>query len=85
MLQALSLLVARYGALASRSSIVRESVAKSVSDATSVRVAPSEVTVRDGEVRISVSGARRAALFMAKERAAAAAAAALGKEGVDLR
>jgi hypothetical protein len=83
--QAISLLVARYGALASRSSVVRESVAKAVTEATSVRVAPSEVSVGEGEVRISVSGARRAALFMAKERAAAAAAAALGKAGVELR
>jgi polysaccharide deacetylase 2 family uncharacterized protein YibQ len=83
-MQPLSLLVARYGVLASRASIVRGSVARAVTEATSVRVAPLEVFIDDGEVRIKVSGARRAALFLAKERAAAAAAAALGKSGVAL-
>jgi hypothetical protein len=78
-MQALSLLVARYGALATRESTARESVARAISEATATRVEPSEVEVLDGEVRVKVSGARRAALFLKREAATAAAAAALGK------
>lgn len=77
-MQALSLLVARYGALATKTSTVRAAVARAISDASSVRVEPGEVEIGEGEVRVRVSGTRRAALFMKREAAAAAAASVVG-------
>lgn len=77
-MQAVSLLVARYAALAAESTAVRDTVARAISEATAVRVESREVLVGEGEVRVRVSGVRRAALFMKKEAAVAAATAALG-------
>lgn len=84
-MQALSLLVARYGALAARTNVVRDAVAKAIAEATSVRVEPGEVEVGEGSVRVKVSGTRRAALFMKREAAAAAATAALGGKATEVR
>jgi hypothetical protein len=79
-MQPISLLVARYGALASKSSVARTAVAEAISKACAARFTLDDVEIgEEGEVRIKVSGARRAALFLNKEAAAAAAAAALGK------
>ena len=74
-MQAISLLVARYGALVGRTNAARETVAKAIFDATSVRLEPREIEIGEGEIRIRVSGSRRAALFIKKETATAAAAA----------
>lgn len=84
-MQPLKLLVARYGALASKSSLVKESVARAVSGACGVLVEASEVELGDGEVRLRLSGARRAALFLKKDAATAAAAATLGKVDITVR
>ncbi len=76
----MSVLLARYGALASRTNTVKSGVAKAISDATGVRVEAQDVEVGEGEVRLKVSGARRAAIFMKLDDAARAAARAIGGE-----
>jgi hypothetical protein len=77
--QAISLLVARYGSLATRGSVVREALAKAIGAACGIRVSPDEVEVGEDDVRVRVSGARRAAIFLKKDAAEAAASSVLGK------
>lgn len=84
-MQAISLLVARYGALANRSTIAKAAVVEAIRSAAGVTVTPDEVDILEDEVRVRVSGARRAALFLKREAAAAAAAAALGKVVQEIR
>ncbi len=79
-MQPIRLLMARYGALATKSSLGRDAVARAISEASGVRVEASEVDLKEeGEVRVRLSGTRRAALFLKKEIAEVAVAVALGK------
>ncbi|HEY4507277.1 MAG TPA: hypothetical protein VJJ47_00095 [Candidatus Paceibacterota bacterium] len=80
-MQKLSIVLARRGAPAaqfSRGRLAREAVAEAVMGTTGVAVAAADVEIKDGEVRLAVSGARRAAIFLRQREAAAAIAAALG-------
>jgi hypothetical protein len=83
--QAISLLVARYGSLATKGSVVREAIAKAIAAACGVDVHPDEIEVGEREVRVRLSGARRAALFLKREAAEAAASSVLGKPSGALR
>ena len=84
-MQAISLLVARYGDLAGKSTAAKTAVAAAVAAAAGIKVDPAEVEISEGEVRLRLSGARRAALFLKREAAAAAAAAALGRAVSEVR
>lgn len=77
-MQAIKLLIARYGDAVRRASSSRKLVAEAISAATGVKVAAEEIEVGEKDLWVRVSGARRAAVFLNKAAAEAAAAEALG-------